>query len=85
MTNKIILKDAFKRFTLDQDKIMPPEETVIRFKKKLKQVDLDILDYTVRIDKRRLHPDLFQQLWQRCHRNNRNEKADGKRSHPSTG
>ena len=54
MTNKIILKDAFKRFTLDQDKILPPEETVIRFKKKLKQVDLDILDYTVRIDKGRL-------------------------------
>ena len=54
MTNKIILKDAFKRFTLDQDKILPPEETVIRFKKKLKKVNLDILEYTVRIDKGRL-------------------------------
>lgn len=54
MTNKIILKDAFKRFTLDQDKILPPEETVIRFKNKLKRVDLDILEYTVRIDKGRL-------------------------------
>ena len=54
MTNKIVLKDAFKRFTLDQDKILSPEETVIRFKKKLKQVDLDILEYTVRIDKGRL-------------------------------
>ncbi len=54
MTHKIILKDAFKRFTLDQDKILPPEETVIRFKKKLKKVDLDILEYTVRIDKGRL-------------------------------
>jgi ribosomal protein S12 methylthiotransferase accessory factor len=54
MTSKIILKDAFKRFTLDQDKILPPEETVIRFKKKLKKVDLDILEYTVRIDKGRL-------------------------------
>jgi ribosomal protein S12 methylthiotransferase accessory factor len=54
MTNKIILKDAFKRFTLDQDKILSPEETVIRFKKKLKQVDIDILEYTVRIDKGRL-------------------------------
>lgn len=54
MTNKIILKDAFKRFTLDQDKILSPEETVIRFKKKLKKVDLDILEYTVRIDKGRL-------------------------------
>jgi ribosomal protein S12 methylthiotransferase accessory factor len=54
MTNQIILKDAFKRFTLDQDKILSPEETVIRFKKKLKKVDLDILEYTVRIDKGRL-------------------------------
>ena len=54
MTSKIILKDAFKRFTLDQDKILPPEETIIRFKKKLKKVDLDILEYTVRIDKGRL-------------------------------
>jgi len=54
MTNKIILKDAFKRFTLDQDKILSPDETIIRFKEKLKKVDLDILEYTVRIDKGRL-------------------------------
>jgi len=54
MTSKIILKNAFKRFTLDQDKILPPEETVVRFKEKLKKVDLDILEYTVRIDKGRL-------------------------------
>ncbi len=33
MNNKIILKDAFKRFTIDQDKILPPQETVKRFKK----------------------------------------------------
>ncbi len=54
MTNTIILKDAFKRHTVDQDKILPPEETVSRFKEKLKQVDLDILEYTVRIDNGRL-------------------------------
>ena len=54
MTSKMILKDAFKQFTLDQDKIFPPEETVLRFKNKLKKVDLDILEYTVRIDKGRL-------------------------------
>jgi len=54
MTRKIVLKDAFKRFTLDQDKILPPEETVARFKEKLKRIDLDILDSTVRIDKGRL-------------------------------
>ena len=54
MTHKIILNDAFKRFTLDQDKIFPPEETVRRFKEKLKKVNLDILEYTVRIDNGRL-------------------------------
>jgi len=54
MTQKIILKDAFKRFTLDQDKILPPEETVKRFKEKLIKVDLDILEETIRIDNGRL-------------------------------
>ena len=50
----ITLNDAYKRFTLDQDKIMPPDETVQRFKNKLKRIDLDILDKTVRIDNGRL-------------------------------
>jgi ribosomal protein S12 methylthiotransferase accessory factor len=54
MTHKIILNDAFKRFTLDQDKIFSPGETVRRFKEKLKKVNLDILEYTVRIDNGRL-------------------------------
>ena len=55
MNCKIILKDAFKKFTLDQDKILPPQETVRRFKEKLKTIDLDILENTVRIDKGRLN------------------------------
>ncbi|MCG6971611.1 MAG: YcaO-like family protein [Desulfobacterales bacterium] len=55
MDCKIILKDAFKKFTLDQDKILPPQETVRRFKEKLRTIDLDILEYTVRIDKGRLN------------------------------
>jgi len=54
MTHKIVLKDAFKRFTLDQDKIISPEETVRNFKDKLKKVGMDILEYTVRIDNGRL-------------------------------
>ncbi len=36
MTHTITLNDAFKRFTLDQDKILPPEETVRLFKEKVK-------------------------------------------------
>ncbi|MGA8181140.1 MAG: YcaO-like family protein [Desulfobacterales bacterium] len=55
MNCKIILKDAFKKFTLDQDKILSPEETVRRFKSKLKTIDLDILEDTLRIDKGRLN------------------------------
>ena len=54
MTHKIILNDVFKGYTLDQDKIFPPEETVRRFKERLKKVRLDILEGTVRIDNGRL-------------------------------
>ncbi len=54
MTGKVILKDAFKRFTLDQDKVLTPEETVRRFKERLKEVNLDILERTTRIDNGRL-------------------------------
>ena len=54
MTNRITLEDAFKDFTLDQDKIMPPDETVRRFREKLKKIDLDILEKTERIDNGRL-------------------------------
>lgn len=52
--SKVVLRDAFKRFTYDQDKVLTPEETVRRFKEKLKEVDLDILEKTVRIDNGRL-------------------------------
>jgi ribosomal protein S12 methylthiotransferase accessory factor len=54
MTHRIQLKDAFKGYTLDQDKLITPEETVQRFKAKLKEVNLDILERTVRIDDGRL-------------------------------
>ena len=53
-TGKIILKDAFKTFTLDQDKIVPPEKTVARIKHKLSDINLDILKGTLRIDNGRL-------------------------------
>ncbi len=54
MAHRIQLKDAFKSYTLDQDKIITPEETVQRFKAKLKEVNLNILEKTVRIDDGRL-------------------------------
>ena len=54
MPFKVELNDAYKTFTFDQDKILPPEETVKRFKEKLKKVNLDILKKTLRIDNKRL-------------------------------
>jgi len=51
---KIKLKNAFKGYTFDQDKIVSPEETVERFRNRLKEVNLDILEETVRIDNGRL-------------------------------
>ena len=54
MKQQVTLNDAFKRFTLDQDKILTPKETVERFREKLKKVNLNILRRTVRIDNGRL-------------------------------
>ncbi|MDM8515279.1 YcaO-like family protein [Desulfobacterales bacterium HSG16] len=51
---KIILQDAYKQSTLDQDKIIAPEKTVNHFFKKLDSIDLDILEKTERIDNGRL-------------------------------
>jgi len=62
MVNKVVLSDAFKRFTLDQDKVLTPEETVRRFKEKLKEVNLDILERTMRIDNGRLGIPVFFSL-----------------------
>jgi ribosomal protein S12 methylthiotransferase accessory factor len=52
MSRKIVLRDAYKEYTLDQDKVCTPEETVRR--NKMKKVDLDILEKTMRIDSGRL-------------------------------
>ncbi len=54
MTYKINLEDAFKQFTLDQDKIMSPEQTIQHFKDKIKKLNLNILEEVKRIDNGRL-------------------------------
>ena len=59
MKKNIELKDAFKQYTIDQDKTLPPEETVKRFKEKLKKSNLDILEQTIRIDNGRLDIPVF--------------------------
>ena len=55
MQHTVTLKDAPKRFTVDQDKIIAPQETVKRIKDLLKKIDLDILKGTMRIDNGRLN------------------------------
>ena len=59
MSYKIELKDAFKSYTYDQDKIMSPEDTVAGFKEKTARLNLDILSQTRRIDNGRLDIPVF--------------------------
>ena len=50
----IRLEDCYKTYTYDQDKVYSPVETIERFKKRLTEVDLDILKEVRRIDNGRL-------------------------------
>jgi ribosomal protein S12 methylthiotransferase accessory factor len=51
---ELMLEDAFKTFTHDQDKTIPPDETLRRFRARLAAARLDLLKDTVRIDNGRL-------------------------------
>jgi ribosomal protein S12 methylthiotransferase accessory factor len=83
MAGKVIMQDAFKRFTLDQDKILAPEETVLAFKEKLKAIDLDVLEKTVRIDTGRLDiPVFFSVCGKDAHRIIGTKKQMGKGGTP---
>ncbi|MBI9075910.1 MAG: YcaO-like family protein [Desulfatibacillum sp.] len=59
---KIILKDATKTDNKDQDKVTTPEKTLERFRERLAQVDLDILEKTVRVDNGRLDIPVFMSM-----------------------
>jgi ribosomal protein S12 methylthiotransferase accessory factor len=50
----MVLNDAFKTFTLDQDKVLSPAVTLQRFRERLRKIRLDLLQETVRIDNGRL-------------------------------
>jgi ribosomal protein S12 methylthiotransferase accessory factor len=62
MSYKVEVRDAYKRYKHDQDKIFDPKETVARFRERLKKVDLDILEKTIRIDNGRLDIPVFFSL-----------------------
>ncbi|VFQ44709.1 YcaO-like family protein [Desulfoluna butyratoxydans] len=59
MSAGIVLNDAIKSCTADQDKVISPRETVARFKEKAKNLSLDILKETSRIDNGRLDIPVF--------------------------
>lgn len=54
MKSEFVIKDAFKTFTLDQDKILSPEQTVSQFKARTAGMRLKIFEKTRRIDNGRL-------------------------------
>jgi ribosomal protein S12 methylthiotransferase accessory factor len=54
MQQALTLADAYKGYTYDLDKLLPPAETIARVKDRLAQVKLDILQETLRIDSGRL-------------------------------
>lgn len=50
----VVLKDCRKKFTIDQDKAVTPEETIKRFYERLEKLDFKILSEVKRIDNGRL-------------------------------
>ncbi|MBU0483380.1 MAG: YcaO-like family protein [Proteobacteria bacterium] len=80
---KITLTDCFKTYTYDQDKAMSPVETIERFKKKLTEVNLDILKEIRRIDTGRLDiPVYFSVCGKDAFETIGNKKQMGKGSTP---
>ncbi len=76
-------QDCFKHYTLDQDKVCSPVETVERFKARLKEVKLDILKDVRRIDNGRLDiPVYFSVCGKDAYDTIGNKKQMGKGSTP---
>lgn len=79
----IRLIDSMKTYTYDQDKVFTPAETVARFKRRLTEVDLDILKEVRRIDNGRLDiPIYFSITGEDARRVIGNKKQMGKGSTP---
>jgi len=83
MAYKVEIEDAFKTYTHDQDKSLSPTETVQRFRKKLQDVNLDILKKVERIDNGRLDiPVFFSQCGRDAHKTIGTKKQMGKGGTP---
>lgn len=80
----LIYGDSFKSYTYDQDKVCTPEETVIRLKRKLAEVKLDILERVERVDTGRLDiPVYFSVCGREAFEVIRNKKQLGKGCTPA--
>ena len=62
MKSNIILKDCFKTYRHDQDKVIQPEETLRHVKGRLDKLDIQILTQTLRIDTGRLDIPVYLSL-----------------------
>ncbi len=62
MASGIAIQDVTKGYTHDQDKICSPKETIARVRKRLDELDIRILNKTMRIDTGRLNIPVFISL-----------------------
>ena len=62
MLKAMTLANAYKGYTYDLDKLLPPTETIARVRTRLDQIDLDILQETLRIDSGRLDIPVYLSL-----------------------
>jgi len=62
MLQALTLADAFKGYTYDLDKLLPPAETIARVMARLDQLNMDILQETLRIDSGRLYIPVYISL-----------------------
>lgn len=62
MLPSLQIADAFKGYTFDLDKLVPPEETISRVRERLAGLKLKILQETRRIDTGRLDIPVFISL-----------------------
>ncbi|MBU0664668.1 MAG: YcaO-like family protein [Proteobacteria bacterium] len=79
----IRLQDCLKTYTTDQDKAVRPEDTVARFKERLKHLDVEILKEVKRIDNGRLDiPVFFSVCGEDAHALTGTKKQMGKGASP---
>jgi ribosomal protein S12 methylthiotransferase accessory factor len=62
MNETLVLRDSYKHYSYDLDKVCSPEETVARVKRHFQHLNLDLLKNTLRIDSGRLDIPVYVSL-----------------------